>query len=445
MKRKIVILGGGESGVGAAVLAKKKGYDVFLSDSGEIKNNYKNALISNEIKWEENGHSFKEILSADEIIKSPGIPDKVKIVADAKTNGIPVISEIEFAGRYTNAKMICVTGSNGKTTTTMLTYHILKNAGLNVGVGGNVGKSFAWQVAENNFDYYVLEISSFQLDGMTDFKADIAILMNIVPDHLDRYDNCFEKYVESKMRILQNQTENDSFIFNYDDCVIQKWLAKNKVKPQLFPFSAKKELNKGAFVENNFLKIIIGNEILKQDIMEMTIQGIHNAYNSMASGIAAKLVDVRKEIVKQSFCNFQNIEHRLESVGYVKGIEFINDSKATNVNSAWYALETMTKPVVWIAGGQEKGSDYSELIPLLQAKVKALVCLGKDNTRLIKAVKNYVPYIVETKSAKDAVEEAYRLSNSGDVVLLSPACASFDLFDDFEDRGKQFKQAVFDL
>jgi UDP-N-acetylmuramoylalanine--D-glutamate ligase len=446
MAAKIVILGGGESGAGASILAKKKGFDVFLSDAGKIQDKYKNALINHDINWEEGKHSLEKILEADEVIKSPGIPDKVAVIEAIKQQGIPIISEIEFAGRYTNAKKICITGSNGKTTTTLLTYHVLKSAGYNVGIAGNVGKSFAWQVAENDYDYFVLEISSFQLDGMYNFKADVAVLLNITPDHLDRYDYSFEKYVESKMRILQNQTNDDFFIYNHDDAAIQSWLSKNDIASKKYPFSSTQEFAEGAFLKDKReINISVNKVALNIDIMEMTIQGIHNAKNSMASGIAARLVDVRKEFIKQSFCDFQNIEHRLEPVGFVKGIEFINDSKATNVNSAWYALESMTKPVIWIVGGQEKSNDYAELIPLVIAKVKAIVCLGKDNKNIIKIFKNHVSNIIETNTAKDAVFEAYNLGEPGDVVLLSPACASFDLFENFEERGQKFKQAVFDL
>jgi UDP-N-acetylmuramoylalanine--D-glutamate ligase len=446
MAAKIVILGGGESGAGASILAKKKGFDVFLSDAGKIQDKYKNALINHDINWEEGKHSLEKILEADEVIKSPGIPDKVAVIEAIKNKGIPIISEIEFAGRYTNAKKICITGSNGKTTTTLLTYHVLKSAGYNVGIAGNVGKSFAWQVAENDYDYFVLEISSFQLDGMYNFKADVAVLLNITPDHLDRYDYSFEKYVESKMRILRNQTNDDFFIYNHDDAAIQSWLSKNDIASKKYPFSTTQEFAEGAFlIDKREININVNKVALNIDIMEMTIQGIHNAKNSMASGIAARLVDVRKEFIKQSFCDFQNIEHRLEPVGFVKGIEFINDSKATNVNSAWYALESMTKPVIWIVGGQEKSNDYAELIPLVIAKVKAIVCLGKDNKNIINVFKNHVLKIIETNTAKDAVNAAYNLGEPGDVVLLSPACASFDLFENFEERGQKFKQAVFDL
>lgn len=444
--KKIGILGGGESGTGAAVLARKKGFDVWLSDKGKIKDIYKNVLLNNDIQWEEGTHSEDILLSATEVVKSPGIPDNIPILDKIRSKNIPVISEIEFAGRYTDAKKICITGSNGKTTTTMLVYHILKKAGYNVGLAGNVGKSFAWQVAENNFDYYVLEVSSFQLDGMFDFKADVSVLLNIYPDHLDRYENSLEKYFDSKKRIIQNQTENDCFVYNADDPLINKWLSENDVKPAVYPFSMKKKFKEGAYLlDNETLCININNEPLNIEIMEMTIQGVHNTYNSMAGGITARLVDVRKEFIKKSFCDFQNIEHRLESVGFVKGIEFINDSKATNVNSVWYALESMTKPVVWIAGGQEKANDYSELLHLVKSKVKALVCLGKNNENIVKAFKNVVPVIIETSSAEEAVVNAYNLGNPGDVVLLSPACASFDLFENFEDRGTKFKQAVFDL
>ena len=442
----MAILGGGESGVGAAILANKQGFDVFLSDKGTINERYKNVLKNYGIKWEENRHSEKLILSAGEIIKSPGIPETVEMVMKARKLKIPVISEIEFAGRYTDAYKICITGSNGKTTTTLLTGHILKNAGYNVGVAGNVGKSFAWQVAEENFDFYVLEISSFQLDGMFDFKADVAVLLNITPDHLDRYDNRFENYVESKFRILQNQTAADHFVYFQGDPVIMEQMEKMNIKSCLYPFTGNSQPHEGAYLKNEKTIIInINAQAIEMEIKDLSLTGKHNVYNSMASGISARLVDIRKEVIKQSLADFENIEHRLEHVSMVKGIEFINDSKATNINSAWYALESMNKPVIWIMGGMDKGNDYSQLSELVRSKVKAIVCLGNDNSRIRDAFGQFVTDIIETSSAEDAVKSAYYLGQKGDVVLLSPACASFDLFENFEDRGRQFKKAVYDL
>lgn len=442
----IAILGGGESGVGAAILAKKKGFDVWLSDIGIINEKYKNVLSNYGIRWEEKQHSKKLILSAEQIIKSPGIPDHVEIVKMAHELNIPVISEIEFAGRYTDAFKVCITGSNGKTTTTLLTGHILGNAGYNVGVAGNVGQSFAWQVAEKDHDYYVLEISSFQLDGMYNFKADVAVLLNITPDHLDRYNNQFENYVQSKFRIVQNQTAADHFVYFQDDPVIAGQIKKMNIQSRLYPFSGNQHGNEGAWFKNEKTLVInINSETFEMEIKDLTLTGRHNIYNSMASAISARLVDIRKEVIKQSLADFENIEHRLEHVSVVRGIEFINDSKATNINSAWYALESINKPVIWIVGGMDKGNDYSQLTELVKNKVKSIVCLGKDNTRIHEAFGNIIPGIIETTSAEDAVKTAYYLGQKGDVVLLSPACASFDLFENFEDRGQQFKKAVFDL
>jgi UDP-N-acetylmuramoylalanine--D-glutamate ligase len=442
--KRLVIMGGGESGVGAAVLGKQKGYEVFLSDKGQLKDKYKEVLSKNDIAWEEGKHTEQLVLNADEVIKSPGIPDKAEMVVKLRSKGIPVISEIEFAARYTNARMICITGSNGKTTTTLLTYHILKKAGLNVGLGGNVGKSFAMQVAENDHDYYVLELSSFQLDGMYRFKADIAILTNITPDHLDRYDYKMENYVASKFRITQNQAESDAFIYCLDDEVTAAEMEKRSgdIKARKYPFTIKQEVTEGAFLENNELIININNNPFSMSIHELALQGKHNIYNSMASGIAAKLLELRKDIIRESLSDFQNIEHRLEFVAKVHGIEFINDSKATNVNSTWYALESMTNPVIWIVGGVDKGNDYSSLKDIVKDKVKAIVCLGIDNEKIIKTFSGMVENIVEAQSADEAVKKAYYLGKKGDTVLLSPACASFDLFENYEDRGMQFKAAV---
>jgi UDP-N-acetylmuramoylalanine--D-glutamate ligase len=441
--KRLVILGGGESGVGTAVLAQKKGYDVFLSDKGKLKEKYKDVLSKNGISWEEEQHSEALIMNADEVVKSPGIPDKAELVKALREKGVPVISEIEFAGRYTNAKKICITGSNGKTTTTLLTYHMMQKAGLNVGLAGNVGQSFAMQVAENDFDYYVLELSSFQLDGMFQFKADIAILLNITPDHLDRYDYKLENYAESKFRIIQNQTELDAFIYCIDDEITMQVLKTKNIKAKQFPFSIRKKVEPGAYLENDQLIINTNNtNPLFMTIQELALQGKHNIYNSMAAGVAGKLVEIRKETIRESLSDFHNIDHRLEIVGNVHGIEFINDSKATNVNSTWYALESMNTPVILILGGVDKGNDYSMLNDLVKAKVKAIICLGADNKKIIKAFSGMVETILEAKSAKEAVAQSYKLGKKGDTVLLSPACASFDMFDNYEDRGTQFKQAV---
>lgn len=441
--KRLVILGGGESGVGTAILAQKKGYNVFLSDKGKIKDKYKNVLSNNGIEWEEEKHTEELILNANEIVKSPGIPETVDLIKKLKAKGTSVISEIEFAGRYTNAKKICITGSNGKTTTTLLTYHIFKNAGLNVGLAGNVGKSFALQVAENDFEYYVLELSSFQLDGMYEFKADIAILLNITPDHMDRYDYKIENYANSKFRIIQNQTALDAFIYCADDEITMQTIKNKNIKAQQFPISIKQKVELGAHVENNQIIINTNNtNPLFMTIQELALQGKHNLYNSMAAGVASKLVEIRKEAIRESLSDFHNIEHRLEIVGNVHGIEFINDSKATNVNSTWYALESMNNPVILILGGVDKGNDYSMLNDLIKQKVKAIICLGSDNKKIIKAFSGFVDTILEAGSAKEAVAQSYKIGKKGDTVLLSPACASFDLFENYEDRGNQFKHAV---
>lgn len=446
MSKRIVILGSGESGVGSAILAQAKGFDVFVSDKSLIKDKYKQVLIEKNIPFEEGKHTTENILNADEVIKSPGIPDKVELIQKLKEKNIPIISEIEFAGRYTKAKKICITGSNGKTTTTLLTYHIFKKAGLNVGLAGNVGKSFAWQVATENFEYYVLELSSFQLDGMYKFKADVAVLMNITPDHLDRYEYKFENYVASKFRILQNQTIEDAFVYCYDDEVMKQYMQQHPVKSSLVPFSIKEKLTGDtcAYLDDEN-KLTLNYKTLNPLIMtleQLAMQGKHNVYNSMAASLAARIVDIRKETIRESLEDFSGVEHRLEFVASVNGIEFINDSKATNVNSAWYALESMEKPVVWIVGGQDKGNDYNELIDLVKAKVKAIVCLGVDNAKIIDAFGSVVENILETQTAADAVAASYKFGKKGDVVLLSPACASFDLFQNYEDRGMQFKAAV---
>lgn len=440
--KKLIILGAAESGIGAAILGKQKGYEVFVSDAGKIKDKYKQQLVEAEINFEEEKHTDSKILEATEVVKSPGIPDKAPIIKALHEKNIPVISEIEFAGRYTNAKMICITGTNGKTTTTLLAHHILKKAGLNVGLGGNVGKSFALQVAQQQHDYYVLELSSFQLDGMFDFKADIAILTNITPDHLDRYNYTLQNYIDSKFRITQNQTSDDAFIYCADDELTMNEFLKKKFNAQLFPFSIKTKEGMSAYADNEILTINIKLNPLTMSIHDLALQGKHNLYNSMASGIAARVLDIRKETVRESFSDFENIEHRLELVNTVHGIDFINDSKATNVNSTWYALESMQKPVIWIAGGVDKGNDYNMLMDLVKSRVKAIVCLGVDNQKIIDAFKDVIPDIIETKTADEAVRASYKLGKKGDVVLLSPACASFDLFENYEDRGRKFKAAV---
>ena len=447
-KRYIVILGAGESGVGAALLAQKEGYAVFVSDFGPIADHYKKDLEHAAISFEENGHSEERILSASEVVKSPGIPDKASIIKKLIENNIPILSEIEFAGRYSNAKMICITGSNGKSTTTLLTYHILKNAGLNIGLAGNIGKSFARQVAFQNFDYYVLEISSFMLDNMYDFKADIAVLLNITPDHLDRYDYKMENYSDSKFRIIQNQKQGDVFIYCADDEETQKGLLKHQINADAFPFSIEKILDHGAFLQDDQINITLhhkNQESFTMSIKDLALQGKHNIYNSMASGIVAKVLELRNETIRESMASFTNIEHRLEHVARISGIDFINDSKATNVNSTWYALESMPGEVVLILGGVDKGNDYNMLKDLIKSKVKAIVCLGKDNKRIHEAFEDDVEVIVNTFSANEAVQIAYHLAKKGNTVLLSPACASFDLFKNYEDRGNQFKKAVKEL
>jgi UDP-N-acetylmuramoylalanine--D-glutamate ligase len=444
-RKKLIILGGGESGTGAAILGKQKGFDVFLSDRGELKEIYRQELEAHGIDFESGSHDESRILEADEVIKSPGIPDSAPLIQQLVARGIPVISEIEFAGRYTQAKKICITGSNGKTTTTLLTYHILKNAGLHVGLGGNVGKSFARQVAENDFEYYVLEISSFQLDNMYSFKADIAVLTNITPDHLDRYNYDFQQYVSAKFRIIQNQTELDAFIYSADDPVIAEELKKHRIAATTYPFTTTEHHvhDIGAWVEGDEFKVATKTTpIFSMKMTELALQGKHNLANSMAASVAARILDLRKEIVRESLEHFENVEHRLEFVSKVNGVTFINDSKATNVNSTWYALESMKTPTIWIAGGQDKGNDYQELMPLVEGKVKAIVCLTKDSSKIKKAFGKVVSNIIEVSTAEHAVRVSYDLAREGDTVLLSPACASFDLFENYEDRGRQFKAAV---
>jgi len=442
-RERIVILGAGESGTGAAILARQKGFDVFVSDAGKIKPYYRELLDEYQILYESGGHSERLVLSAAEVIKSPGIPESAPIVKLLRKKNIPIISEIEFAGRYTNAKKICVTGSNGKTTTTSLIHHMMRKAGLNVGIAGNVGRSFALQVATESFDYFVLELSSFQLDGMIEFKADIAILLNITPDHLDRYDYNFQNYIDSKFKVGQNLTEEEYFVFCSDDEITIKELEKIVSKAQQLPFAYKKKDSDVAWVgEDERMQIEFDDVDFSMSVHELSLKGRHNTYNSMAAGIAGNVLKIRNEVIREALMDFQGVEHRLEDVTKVHGIHFINDSKATNVNSTWYALESVKGRIVWIVGGVDKGNDYSELFKLVENKVNAIVCLGKDNDRVLKAFEGKVEEIVETESMEDAVKTAYYLGRDGETVLLSPACASFDLFESFEDRGRQFKDAV---
>jgi UDP-N-acetylmuramoylalanine--D-glutamate ligase len=442
---RLVVLGGGESGVGTAILGQKKGYDVFVSDFGKIKDKYKQVLTNYGIDWEDEKHTEALILNADVVMKSPGIPEKVAIVKKLVEKGIPVISEIEFAAPFTNAVTIGITGSNGKTTTTMLTYHLLKSAGLNVGLGGNIGKSFAWQVAEENFESYVLELSSFQLDGIVDYKPHIAIITNISPDHLDRYDYKYENYIDSKFRITMNQTEDDYLIYDADDEAIAAWLANNKTKAQLIPFSLTKIVETGAYIKNNIMEVSINQEEFKMETESMALEGKHNMKNAMAATSVAKLMQIRKATIRESLSNFQGVEHRLEKVLKIQNVQYINDSKATNVNATFFALDSMNTPTVWIVGGVDKGNDYNELMSLVREKVKAVICLGVDNKKIIDAFGNVVDIMIEVNSMSDAVKMAKRIAEKGDTVLLSPACASFDLFENYEDRGNQFKKAVQNL
>ena len=435
-------MGAGESGVGSAILAKKEGWTVFVSDFGEIKQEYKDDLNKLDVEWEEGQHSMERILNSDLVIKSPGIPDNIKNILLIKEKGISVISEIEFAGYYNTAKTICITGSNGKTTTTMMCYHILKEAGIKVGLAGNIGESFAKQVANEKHDWYVLELSSFQLDGMFEFRADIAMLLNITPDHLDRYDNKMQNYTASKFRVFQNQTENDWAIYNLDDPIIQEELKNKKITAIKAPFSMKKEIKTGGYIKEEQIIINTNNNNFTMSIHDLALKGKHNTQNSLASGIASRILEIRKESVRESLSDFVNVEHRLEFVAKVHGIEFINDSKATNINSTWFALESMEKPTVWIVGGVDKGNDYSELSALVKDKVKAIICLGKNNAKIIEEFNGEVETIVEAGSALEAVALGYRLAKKDETVLLSPACASFDLFENYEERGNQFKKAV---
>ena len=440
--KKLVVLGGGESGVGTAILGKKQGFEVFVSDLAEINTEYKKVLLHHNINFEEKQHSKDKIFDADVVMKSPGIPDAVALVKELRLKRIPVISEIEFAGKYTDATIVGITGSNGKTTTTLLTYHLLKSTGLNVGVAGNIGDSFAKQVAEKSFENYVLELSSFQLDGVESFNSHIAMITNITPDHLDRYDYDFEKYIESKFSIIKNQTNQDYFIYDLDDEVITNWLQKNQTKATLVPFSLKQEVAFGAYVKNKNIIIKTHKEKYTMPLSSLSVKGKHNTKNAMAATMAAQLLKVRKESIKESLSNFEGAEHRLENVAKIKGVEYINDSKATNVNATFYALECMDKSTVWIVGGIDKGNDYNDLLPLVREKVKAIVCLGVDNEKIKNTFGNVVDMIVETAGAEEAVKVSHKLAERGDAVLLSPACASFDLFENYEDRGRQFKKAV---
>ena len=440
--KRLAILGGGESGVGAALLGKQKGYDVFVSDKGAISKKYKEVLLNNEIDFEENQHTESKILNADVVVKSPGIPDTVALIVKLKENLITVISEIEFAAKYTNATIIGITGSNGKTTTTLLLHHILKKAGVNVGVAGNIGDSFAQQVTEESYENYVLELSSFQLDGIEEFNSHIAILTNITPDHLDRYEYDFDKYIASKFRITKNQTATDYLIYDADDEAINNWLKINKTNAKLVPFSLEKKLEYGAYIEDNNIIININKEKINMPLSTLSVKGKHNTKNAMAATMAAQLLKVRRQAIKESLEDFEGVEHRLENVAKIKGVTFINDSKATNVNATYYALECMDKTTIWIVGGVDKGNDYNDLLPLVREKVKAIVCLGLDNEKIKNTFGNVVDIIVETAGAEEAVKVSQKLSERGEAVLLSPACASFDLFENYEDRGLQFKKAV---
>jgi UDP-N-acetylmuramoylalanine--D-glutamate ligase len=442
---RLVVLGGGESGVGTAILGKKKGYEVFVSDFGQIKNNYKEVLSLHKIKFEDEKHTEDLILNADVVMKSPGIPDKAPIVKKLIKANIPVLSEIEFTNQFTDAVTIGITGSNGKTTTTMLTYHLLKQGGLNVGLAGNIGKSYAWQVAEGKYDTYVLELSSFQLDGIETYKPHIAIITNISPDHLDRYDYKYENYIAAKFRITMNQTEEDYLIYDADDEAIKNWLENNTTKAKLVPFSLTKPLDFGAFLEENNININTTKDHFVMPTNQLSLEGKHNVKNAMAAATVAQLLKIRKETIRESLSDFQGVEHRLEKVLKIQNVQYVNDSKATNVNATFFALDSMTTPTVWIVGGVDKGNDYTELMPLVNEKVKAIVCLGVDNKKIIEAFAGVVDTLVEASTMVEAVRQAYKIAEKGDTVLLSPACASFDLFENYEDRGRQFKQAVQNL
>lgn len=446
MAHKLVILGGGESGIGAAILGKKQGYEVFLSDGGQLKASYKQELFDNGIAFEEGQHTAEKILSADEVMKSPGIPEKNEMVKQIRAKGIPVISEIELAYRFKgNSKIVAITGSNGKSTTTALTYHICQTAGLDCAMVGNIGISFAKQVALDPKEIYVVEVSSFQLDDIKEFRADIAVLLNITEDHLDRYEYKFGNYINSKFRIISNQTEKDYFIYCLDDEVIMQKIPLLTIHTNPLPFSMKQEVKKGGYIKGDQMMLRIQEERVSMSIYDFALKGKHNNYNTMAAGIAAATLGIRKEKIREAVKNFHSLEHRMEFVAMVRGVEFINDSKATNVNSTWFALESMNKPTILVLGGTDKGNDYSLIADLVKEKVKAIVCMGVDNKKIIEAFKDIVPMIVETDSAKKAVNASFKLSAKGDVVLLSPACASFDLFKNYEDRGRQFKDAVKEL
>ena len=443
---RIVILGAGESGTGAAVLAKAKGFDVFVSDSSSIKPEYKKVLDSHQVEWEELHHSEEKILSADEVVKSPGIPKEAPIIQKLERLNTPIISEIEFAGRYTDSKMICITGSNGKTTTTMLTYHILKQAGLDVGLAGNIGKSLALQIAEEPHGIYVIELSSFQLDNMYEFKADIAILLNITPDHLDRYEHKMENYAAAKFRILQNQTKCDAFIFWNGDPIIRNRLVAGKPESALYPFSEKGEEGVRGYTENGKFLLKVSDKIdFEMELEHLSLPGLHNLYNSLAAGLAAKLMGVRNDVIRKSLSDFPGVEHRLEKVATISGVTYVNDSKATNVDSCWYALQSITTPVVLILGGKDKGNDYTEIEALVKEKVRALVFLGVDNSKLHAFFDGKIGLISDASSMQECIDKARAFAEKGDTVLLSPCCASFDLFKSYEDRGAQFKECVHKL
>ncbi len=442
--KRLVILGGGESGVGTALLAKEKGFEIFVSDKGTIKEKYKQVLIHHEIEWEEGNHTESKILNADLVMKSPGIPDKAPLVKLILEKGILIVSEIEFASQFTKATIIGITGSNGKTTTATLTHHILKQE-LNVGLAGNIGDSFAKQILEKDYPNYVLEISSFQLDDIVDFKPHIAVITNITPDHLDRYNYQFENYIASKFRIAENQTKNDYLIYDADDEVINDWLKNNSIQSTLLPFSLTKTIENGAYLDNNNIKITIDNNQIIMPTSNLALEGKHNIKNAMAASTVANLLKIRKQTIRESLENFQGVEHRLEHVLKINKVQYINDSKATNVNATYYALESMETPTVWIVGGQDKGNNYEELFSFVNEKVKAIICLGVDNEKLLNTFGGMVDIIVETQFMSEAVKIAYKVAEAGDTVLLSPACASFDLFENYEDRGRQFKAAVRNL
>jgi len=439
--KRLVVLGGGESGVGTALLGKQKGYGVFVSDKGIIKDKYKNVLLETEIEWEDQKHTEAKILNADVVMKSPGIPDNVPLVLKLKKMGVPVISEIEFAAQFTEATIVGITGSNGKTTTTLLTHHLLKEE-LNVGIAGNIGDSFAELVVEGKFDNYVLELSSFQLDGIQNFKPHIAVITNISEDHLDRYEYQYENYIASKFRITKNQTADDYLIYDADDKEIEKYLSEHDVKATLIPFSLTKKIKQGVCLDNDNIKLTIKEEIITMPVKNLALEGKHNVKNAMASAAVANLLKIRKATIRESLASFQGVEHRLENVLKIQNVQYINDSKATNINATFYALDSMRSPTVWIVGGVDKGNDYTELLSLVNEKVKAVICLGSDNKKIKHVFENTVETLVETESMAEAVKMAYHLAEKGDNVLLSPACASFDLFENYEDRGRQFKEAI---